>query len=108
MYNAGLRLYLVIFMIWVPFFPPIFTCCQLSYTVKYSTMWGARFYGCWKIDVMIHLLVVFMFNFSVSSLLCEQIRSAAKFALYQKFTNSLAIAVLISIAWIGIEVTYFF
>ncbi|KAF2305778.1 hypothetical protein GH714_008150 [Hevea brasiliensis] len=30
-------------------------------------------------------------------------RSAAKFALYQKFTNFLAVAVLISIAWIGYE-----
>ncbi|KAF2319297.1 hypothetical protein P3X46_025878 [Hevea brasiliensis] len=33
-------------------------------------------------------------------------RSAAKFALYQKFTNSLAVAVLISISWIGYELYF--
>ncbi|XWS65563.1 hypothetical protein CRYUN_Cryun05aG0124400 [Craigia yunnanensis] len=33
-------------------------------------------------------------------------RSMAKFALYRKFTNSLAISVLLSIAWIGYELYF--
>ncbi|KDP21640.1 hypothetical protein JCGZ_03311 [Jatropha curcas] len=33
-------------------------------------------------------------------------RSTAKFALYQKFTNFLAVAVLLSIAWIGYELYF--
>lgn len=38
-------------------------------------------------------------------LLSTQIKkSLAKFALYQKFTNSLAVSVLLSVAWIGYEV----
>lgn len=30
----------------------------------------------------------------------------AKLELYRKFTNSLAVSVLLSIAWIGFEVTF--
>ncbi|KAF5752631.1 transmembrane protein 87A-like [Tripterygium wilfordii] len=33
-------------------------------------------------------------------------RSTAKFSLYQKFTNSLAVSVLLSIAWIGYELYF--
>lgn len=40
-------------------------------------------------------------------LLSSQIRrSIAKLELYRKFTNSLAISVLLSVAWIGYEVVF--
>lgn len=45
------------------------------------------------------------FKFKGFTPLVAQIRrSMAKFALYRKFTNSLAISVLLSIAWVGYEV----
>lgn len=47
--------------------------------------------------------------FSALSLTLEKLqirRSMVKFALYRKFTNSLAISVLLSIAWIGYELYF--
>lgn len=35
-------------------------------------------------------------------------RNMAKLELYRKFTNSLVVSVLLSIAWIGFEVFFFF
>lgn len=35
-------------------------------------------------------------------------RNMAKLELYRKFTNSLAVSVLLSIAWVGFEVRIYF
>lgn len=42
-----------------------------------------------------------------SSFLLQMRRNLAKLELYRKFTNALAVCVLLSIAWIGFEVISF-
>ncbi|GAB4827709.1 hypothetical protein Ancab_040032 [Ancistrocladus abbreviatus] len=51
--------------------------------------------------------IVWIFSFLSKTLENLQIRkSVAKLELYQKFTNSLAVSVLLSVAWIGYELYF--
>ncbi|KAK2998823.1 hypothetical protein RJ639_023208 [Escallonia herrerae] len=54
------------------------------------------------------LQVIFLFPKFFSTLYVQTRRSMAKLELYRKFTNSLAVFVLLSIAWIGYEVLPYF
>ncbi|GAV67791.1 Lung_7-TM_R domain-containing protein [Cephalotus follicularis] len=59
------------------------------------------------VSVMDSCFIVWIFSSLSQTLEKLQIRKGlAKFALYQKFTNSLAITVLISFAWIGYELYF--
>lgn len=75
------------------------------------------------INILLHWILIFLLGFCINMMydynfvsylflfvfFVKQIRkSMAKFALYRKFTNSLAVSVLLSVAWIGYEVIKFF
>lgn len=55
------------------------------------------------LPILCQFYLIFAFNFLV-----QMRRNMAKLDLYRKFTNTLAVSVLLSIAWIGFEVVFFF
>lgn len=54
------------------------------------------------LPILCQFYLIFAFNFLV-----QMRRNMAKLDLYRKFTNTLAVSVLLSIAWIGFEVVFF-
>ncbi|MBA0878757.1 hypothetical protein Goshw_019879 [Gossypium schwendimanii] len=68
----------------------------------------ARLFLVLPVSLLDACFIIWIFSALSQTLEKLQIRrSMAKFALYRKFTNSLAISVLLSIAWVGYEVLYF-
>ncbi|EOY20068.1 Lung seven transmembrane receptor family protein isoform 2 [Theobroma cacao] len=67
----------------------------------------ARIFLVLPVSLLDACFIVWIFSALSQTLEKLQIRrSMAKFALYRKFTNSLAISVLLSIAWIGYELYF--